>query len=356
MKTTTKRVFSLFLALVMVLGLCTVGASATNPTITVYDANNNMVSGTYTTIDAAAAAAGANGRIVLGSGTYEFNGRQTIAVNGITLEGAGINSTIIITSSSYASGSTTNRKALLTIAATGVTVKDLTIDGGTYGANLVPTSSEETKFNVVRVNSGSATLQNVKIKNSKRTLLSVGTSTTSAAVVGQGLICDGTVKNINEANTYADVSIVYGSLTLDANCVIDAFINKDSNSNTKTLDISACDDLYTLSCPETFLFFTYYVETTSTVKHYMRSYEAGTTTALRDKFAKIFDYTGNHSVLNDMVEATIDSLEGDATDEELTIANQMLSALQYAKTQYPSNTTIEDWYDDLDYAISNAHS
>lgn len=344
----------MLLALVMVLGLCTIGASATNPDITAYASGSDDPVGTYATIDAAAAAAGVNGRIVLGSGTYEFNGRQSISVEGVTLEGAGMTSTTMTTSAAYASASTTNRKALLTIAAPNVTVKNLTIDGGSYGANLVPTSSVETEFNVVRVNSGSATLQNVKILNSKRTLLSVGTSNSSATVVGQSLVCEGTPKTIDVVNTYADVNIVYGSLTLDANCVVDAFISKDPNNNTKTLDISACNNLYTLYCPQEFLFFTFYTETTSTIKHFVSSFsDASTTTEAKDKYAQLVNYSGNVTVLGDMVQATISSLEDGATTEELDIANQMLDALEYAKTKYPSNTTIAGWYNNLASAIDD---
>lgn len=344
----------MLLALVMVLGLCTIGASATNPDITAYASGSDDPVGTYATIDAAAAAAGVNGRIVLGSGTYEFNGRQSISVEGVTLEGAGMTSTTMTTSAAYASGSTTNRKALLTIAASNVTVKNLTIDGGSYGANLVPTSSEETQFNVVRVNSGSATLQNVKILNSKRTLLSVGMSNSSATVAGQGLVCDGTVKTITEGTTYADINIVNGSLTLDEDCVIDAFINEDNDGGTTSLDFD-CGGLYTLNCPEQFLFFTYYVETTSSIKHYMRSYAYGTSTALRDKFAKIIDYSGNYVTLGNMVTCMIGILGNNPTSDELTTANQMLSALAYAKTKYPSNTYISGWYNNLNYAINNAN-
>lgn len=359
MKTTTKRVFSLFLTLVMALGLCTVGtfAHVINGTITAYASGSSTPLGTYGSITEAANAAGTNGRVVLSAGTFEFDYRQIIAVDGLTLEGAGIDSTTVITSSSYASAGTSDRKALLTLTGTGVTVKNLTVDGGTYGSTLVPTGDEGTMFNVVRVNSGSATLQNVKIKNSKRTLLSVGMSTTTASVVGQGLVLEGMDKTIDTVNTYADVNIVYGSLTLDADCVVDAFISKDpGNNNAKTLTADSSLGLYTLGCPYTFWIFTFYGDSTSTIKHFMHAYTLCTTDEAKSTFVKLFDHQANQSVLDDMVWATIDSLEDGATSEELTIANQMLAALDYARVQYSSNTTIAGWYSDLADAISSVQS
>lgn len=362
MKTTTKRVFSLFLTLVMVLGLCTVGTFATNPSITVYDADDEEVSGTYTTIDAAAAAAGVGGKIELGIGTYEFNGRQTIAVNGIRLVGHGIGQTIVTTSASYASASQTNRKALLTIAASNVTVSGISFDGGNYGRTLVPIyNNADTEFNVVRVNSGSATLDNVSIAGSTRTLLSIGTggnSPTSASVIGQGLVCTGMDKDIDDDCTFADVSIVRGSLSLDANCVMDAYISKDGNVTTSVLDVTNCPSVYSLKYPAyTIFFYTYYTEVAASLKRFAEAYANTESATTKDKYATMLDYTNNETVLNAMITQTDTNLrDGNVTEDDLFIGNTLLDAVQYALTKDLTNTKLANWQQTLINALAYAQS
>lgn len=365
MKTTTKRVFSLFLTLVMALGLCTVGASAhvISGTITAYASGSSTPLGTYGSITEAANAAGTNGRVELSAGTFEFDYRQIIAADGLTLEGQGIGSTFVKTSSSFASAGTSDRKALLTLTGTDadnpIVVTGITFDGSAYGAtsSFTPTSSEETQFNVVRVNSGSATLENVYITGSKRTLLSVGMSNSYVEVEANGLICQGLDKTITEGNAYADVSIVNGKLTLDEDCVIDAFICLDSNNNTRELDATACDGLYTLKSPVTILFFTYYVDVTSTLKHFAHSFTTCDSNTERNMYATTENYSGNYLTLDAMVGEAIDNLEdGTVTADDLQIAEDLLSALTYGLSKYPSNQNIQDWYADLSDAYSIATS
>ncbi len=265
-----KKLLAFALVLTMCLSLFPVFAAADEgtPTITAYDAAN-VNKGTYSTIDAAATAAGENGKIVLSAGTFAFNGRQTIAVNGITLQGAGMDQTSFITSGSYAGGSTTNRKALLTIAASNVTVSGISFDGGNYGRMLVPQyNNAETEFSVVRVNSGSASFSNVSIAGSMRTLLTVGTSSSSATVTASNFYCEGLGKAIPNAtnwNVFADVDVENGSFTMTSGA-INAFLQKGSNG---TVLISAP---YHYNLQRSFLGYPI-VNVTTTTKHLVDMYE-----------------------------------------------------------------------------------
>lgn len=207
-----------------------------NGTITAKNSSGETV-GTYTTIDAAVSAAGANGTVELSAGTFEFDGRQSVAAAGVTVKGAGIGQTVVTTSANYQNGSATNKKALFTVTADNVTVQDITFDGGAYGNGI----SSGTDFNVVRLNSGNGiVLEDVMITGSNRTLMSVGTSTDTAEVTANGLYCEAPYKALPTSlfsDTYADVNVVNGTLTLNSGevngliCEDDygIFVNNTSN-------------------------------------------------------------------------------------------------------------------------------
>lgn len=275
-----KKFLSTILAVVMVLSsmAMVVSADETAGTITVYNANNELVEGTYTTIDTAAAAAGVNGKIVLSAGTFEFNGRQTIQVEGVDLIGAGMGETIIVPSSTYATSSETNRKALLAIAANNVEVKDLSIDGSIYG-DTISMGTMDFLFNrfmdfiVVRINSGeNVKLTNVSVEGSKKTLISIGTENTvtdDVTVIAENLVCNAEMKTIPSNSlikVYSDINVKNATFTLLSGAV-DGFICLDwecagkfynSSSNHYTLIQDADDETANI---------------TSTIKHYVTTYE-----------------------------------------------------------------------------------
>lgn len=230
MKKTLSFVLALIMVLAMVPATVALAASVTTGTISAYNADQQFM-GTYTTIDSAAAAAGEGGTIEMSAGDFYFNGRQTIAVNNITLRGTtnsdGI-ATHFCTSDTYGGSTKTNRKALFTVSASGITVENIAFDGGEYGRTLVPQYDDEgeTEFSVVRINSGSATFNNVSIMQSERTLLTIGTSSTSATLSATDLYCIGNSKHIPtiaDWNVFADIDVENGTFSCTSG-ELDAFL------------------------------------------------------------------------------------------------------------------------------------
>ena len=268
-----KKVLVSILALAMMLScFCTINvfADEVTPTITAIDANNVTV-GTYTSISSAASAAGENGKVVLSEGTFEFNGRQGISVNGITLEGAGKNVTFIKTSATFKDGSETNRKALLTIAANNVTVKDLTIDGSVYGSTITAAAD----FNVVRINSGSnIVLNNIYVTGSPKSLITIGSNSNSATVTATNLDCQATYKAIPKYTettydyVYADIDINNGSFTLNSGAV-NGFIRAGSGTTFINNAAEGTPKYYNLV--QKFLFVKI-IDVTTTMRHFVESY------------------------------------------------------------------------------------
>ena len=262
-----KKVLVSILALAMMLScFCTINvfADEVTPTITAIDANNVTV-GTYTSISSAASAAGENGKVVLSAGTFEFNGRQGISVNGITLEGAGKDLTSIVPSSTFKDGSDTNRKALLTIAANNVTVKDLTIDGSVYGSTITAAAD----FDVVRINSGTGiVLDNISVTGSPKTLILVGSGSNSATVTANNLYCQAEYKSIPSkisSNSYADIDVNANSYFYLMSGAVDGFINAASANHL----YNATTNHYRLT--NKVLFITVY-DVMTTTKHFVNSY------------------------------------------------------------------------------------
>lgn len=265
-----KKIVSTLLAAAMLLSsFMALGAFADNETIKAYNANGVYIN-TYSTIDAAANAAGVNGTVRLSAGTFEFNGRQTIAVEGVTLEGAGRGQTFIKTSSSYQYGSDTNKKALLTIAANNVKVKDLSIDASVYGDTI----TSETDFIVVRINSGTGIeLNNVYVTGSPRTLIKLGSSSGNAAVTADNLYCDAEYKAIPSAlddgtysNVYADIDINSGSSLRLNSGAVNGFIKKESGGSFANYAYSNHFRLV-----RSFIFVNL-IDVTTTTKHFVNSY------------------------------------------------------------------------------------
>lgn len=280
-----KKVLVSILALAMMLScFCTINvfADEITPTITAKNAAGEVV-GTYSTIDTAANAAGVNGTVVLSEGRFDFNGRQTIAVEGITLEGAGKGLTTIATSSSYASGSLTNRKALLAITANNVTVKDLTIDGSVYG----DTVDADADFNVVRINSGTGiVLNNIYVTGSPKSLISIGSGSNSATVTATNLDCQAEYKPIpkhsilQQEDVFADIDINKGSFTLNSGAV-NGFIAVDSGAtfvNNTTGTPGYYNLVYRFIIVDV-------VNVTTTMNHFIYSYDGIRSSITSDDFS-----------------------------------------------------------------------
>lgn len=279
----TKKILAAILATLMLVCLVpTMVFADSTTTIQVATWNGTSYSapsGNYTSIDAAASAAGVHGKIILGAGDYYFNSRQTIAVDQITLVGVanvdGSIATRIITGPNYASSSQTNRKALLTIAADGVTVENIAFDGGTYGETLVPVYNDKnTEFSVVRLNSGATTFNNVSICQSTRTLLTVGTSTSSASLTATNFVCNGnfkTVPQLTSRNVFADVDVTNGSLTVTSGAM-NAYVQC---ANNQTVVLPA----YHYNFHKELLGIIKLVDVDTTAKHFVESYLAVKDTA-----------------------------------------------------------------------------
>ena len=268
-----KKVISLLLAALLLIGLLPVVAMADSEaaTITAYTWNGSdydLIEGqTFTTIDAAATAAGEGGKVRISDGAYYFNSRQSISVDVITLEGDVINDTTLYASKSFGNN---DKKALLTIAADNVTVKNLKLDGSPYGDTL----SQTDDFIVVRVNQGdNIKLNNVLIQGSKRTLLHVGTSNTTAAVNAENLVCNAAYKSLPSqlldgslSGVYADIEVNPGSSLTVESGTLDAFAKAERNAT-----LLVPDGHYELR--QTILFGIELYKITTTAKHFVESYE-----------------------------------------------------------------------------------
>ena len=340
-----KKFLSTILAVVMVLSsmAMVVSADETAGTITVYNANNELVEGTYTTIDTAAAAAGVNGKIVLSAGIFEFNGRQTIQVEGVDLIGAGSDQTFIVPSTSYANASATNKKALVTVAADNVKIEGVNIDGSIYGANL----NKSTDFVVLRINDGTGVeLDDVYVAGSNRTLISVGTADSVKAdveVEATNLVCAAPVKTlpnnafISTFSVYSDVNVKNAKFTLVSGQV-DGFISLDDECSGEIVNNTT--DHYTLlkdSDDET-------SSITSTFEHYMASYikSENETVLFAPSYSSVFSYSTNLTTVGNMV------TEADS-HENSTYVEAFVRLLTAAKNKADSATaaTLETYISTL---------
>ena len=326
-----KKVLVSILALAMMLScFCTINvfADEITPTITAKNAAGEVV-GTYSTIDTAANAAGVNGTVVLSEGRFDFNGRQTIAVEGITLEGAGKGLTTIATSSSYASGSLTNRKALLAITANNVTVKDLTIDGSVYG----DTVDADADFNVVRINSGTGiVLNNIYVTGSPKSLISIGSGSNSATVTATDLDCQAEYKQVPKHTlttsdpVYADIDITRGTFTLNSG-VVNGFIRADSNGTFVNNVTQVAPKYYRLT--QWFIIIRT-VDVTTTMRHFVESY-AELKSVEADDLDTFIDIVLDHT-------STIQTMTNEAVSEDDILIRKFINMLDDVINVRPNET------------------
>ena len=292
-----KRILAVIVALALVTAMAPAALAADGQaaTITAYTSAGAEV-GTYTTIDAAVNAAGENGRVVISEGTLAVNGRQTISKTGVTVEGAGRDKTFLVTSENFKNASTTNIKALLTIAADNVTVKGMTIDGSVYGNTI----TAATDFVVIRVNDGDGIeLNDVYVAGSPKTLVQLGTGNlitgNSVTVTADDFYCDGMPKTITDGKTYADIDIVNRSSLTVTSGLVNGFI---ATGLLASYDIgTGCEPLFTLYHGNVF------VNVTSTFQHFVNTYAA-----LRDELAAEYKEEYADDFTNSMNRNTVNSM------------------------------------------------
>ena len=198
--------------------------------ITAKNASQNIV-GTYTSITEAAAAAGTNGYVILPEGIVEFDEPQLVNVSGLTLMGAGRDSTTIKTSNSYDVPGEGESSAFLTVAGDSVTIKDFSVDVSScksliqlpdyyalYGFDC---------FRGVEVSTGEGVvIENISISGYYMQLLRIGCSETSSApsVVASDLYVNADVKGYDSGYYWfclldpedSDVELQEGTLLLNS--------------------------------------------------------------------------------------------------------------------------------------------
>ena len=298
-----KRILAVIVALALVIAMAPAALAADGQAaaITAYTSAGAEV-GTYTTIDAAVNAAGENGRVVISEGTLAVNGRQTISKTGVTVEGAGRDKTFLVTSENFKNASTTNIKALLTIAADNVTVKGMTIDGSVYGNTI----TAATDFVVIRVNDGDdIKLNDIYVTGSPKTLMQLGTGNlitgNSVTVTADDFYCDGMPKTITDGKTYADIDIVNRSSLTVTSGLVNGFI---ATGLLASYDIgTGCEPLFTLYHGNVF------VNVTSTFQHFVNTYAA-----LRDELAAEYKEEYADDFTNSMNRNTVSSMVAHAAE------------------------------------------
>lgn len=229
-----KKFLSTILAVVMVLSSMAMVVSAEDANIPT--SNGIWANGVqYSSIDSAAAALSTTGGTIYVYGTVEVDSRQTIAYDDITLEG--VANGALVASDNFVNSSETNRKAVLTVTATGTTnIKNIAVDGTNYDDTLADASTFS--FKVVRINDGTVDLENVTVEGSKAGLVQVGTSTTDAIVTATNLTATAEVKSINDVKNYADILVVNGSFEMESGDV-NGYIATDWDVGEGSIDITA---------------------------------------------------------------------------------------------------------------------
>lgn len=310
-----KKFLSTILAVVMVLGSMAMVVSAEDTNIPT--ANGIWANGVqYPSIDSASADLSATGGTIYVHGVVEVGSRQTIAYSGITLEGV-TDDAALIASTDFKNSSETNRKAVLTVTATGTTnIKNIMIDGTNYDNELESASTYD--FKVVRVNAGTTNLSNVTINGSKRGLLHIGTSTSEATVNANGLYANAVGKSLSDATTYADVHVVNGNFNMTAGKV-NAFIVEDKDVKLGNLDVDV-EGHFTFSTSG----LSYTIDVATTPEHIADCYDIITLNWLTySNYARLF--TSNHEVTKQMMDYVYDHASQMTTVQ--TKLGQMLDEL-----------------------------
>lgn len=341
-----KKAISILLAVIFAISLMPVALAHSTATITAYNSSDAQVGTTYATLDAAAAAAGQGGKVCISAGVLEVNGRQTISVSGVTLEGAGRDATIIKPSASFANASETNRKAILTIAADEVKVNNLTIDGSVYGSTI----TGATDFVIIRINDGDdVELNNIYVTGSPKTLIQLGTGNlltgNSVTVTASDFYCDGMPKTISGGNTYADIDITNRSTLTVTSGLVNGFIAKDILAS-YTFE-TACEPLFTLYHGYTFVY------VTSTFQHFVNTYIAlreDLAEEYKEEYADDFTNSQNRSTVSSMVDHAV-SVVGTYPNEVSNFIVLLTDAKAYVDEA--DQLILDDYIDTLTDALAS---
>ena len=321
-----KRVLAVIMVLALVIAMAPAAFAVDGQaaTITAYQSGSETPVGTYTTIDAAVNAAGENGRVVISEGTLAVNGRQTISKAGVTVEGAGRDKTFLVTSDSFQNASATNLKALLTIAADGVTVKGMTIDGSAYGNTI----TAATDFVVIRVNDGDGiVLNDVYVTGSPKTLVQLGTGSilsgnpVSVTVTASEFYCDGMPKTLDDGVAYADIDIVNSSSLTISSGLVNGFVANDFFASYTIGE--GCEPLYQLRHG-------LLITVTSTFQHFVNTYAAirnSLTEEEKSEYVSDFSDSINRATVAEMVDHAVD-----VADEYPTEVDNFIELLTDAKS------------------------
>ena len=341
-----KKAISILLAVIFAISLMPFALADSTATITAYNSSDAQVGTTYATIDAAAAAAGQNGKVCISAGVLEVNGRQTISVSGVTLEGAGRGVTTIKPSASFASASETNRKALLTIAADEVKVNNLTIDGSVYGSTI----TGATDFVIIRINDGDdVELNNIYVTGSPKTLIQLGTGNlltgNAFTITASDFYFDGMPKTISGGNTYADIDITNRSTLTVTSGLVNGFIAKDILAS-YTFE-TACEPLFTLYHGYTFVY------VTSTFQHFVNTYIAlreDLAEEYKEEYADDFTNSQNRSTVSSMVDHAV-SVVGTYPNEVSNFIVLLTDAKAYVDEA--DQLILDDYIDTLTDALAS---
>ncbi len=144
---------------------------------------------------------GANGGLIeISEGTLTVTNRQDITMSNIVIKGAGKDKTTIVGNSSNFNNTTnglkssslsSEYKAILGLGVADIKVMDLTVSAGDCGYASGSFIKSPADLKTVRVNSGNAYFENVKISGKTvRSNLCIGTSSTSANVIAVGVTVD----------------------------------------------------------------------------------------------------------------------------------------------------------------------
>lgn len=335
-----KKFLSTILAVVMVLSSIAMVVSAEDANIPT--SNGIWANGVqYSSIDAAAASLSSTGGTIYVYGTVEVGSRQTIAYDGITLEGLADGA--LVASDNFVNASETNRKAVLTVTATGTTnIKNLTVDGTNYDNTLATASTFS--FKVVRINDGTVNMNNVTISGSKAGLLQVGTETTDAIVNADGLYANAVAKSIADAKYYADVLVANGEFNM-TNGLVEGFIATDKDTQAGEIDVDVAG-YFTFN--GTYLTQDYVVCTTP--NHIQATYNSDDIDlSLSDYNAYLTALTSNNSVTESMMRYVRTNAESMANVK--TGLNTMLDDMIGKWWSYGSRDTLQNYKDILNGVV-----
>lgn len=335
-----KKFLSTILAVVMVLSSMAMVVSAEDANIPT--SNGIWANGVqYSSIDSAAAALSTTGGTIYVYGTVEVDSRQTIAYDDITLEG--VANGALVASDNFVNSSETNRKAVLTVTATGTTnIKNIAVAGTKYDNTLADASTFS--FKVVRINDGTVNLNNVTIEGSKAGLMQVGTTTTDATVNASELYVNAADKSMADAKYYADILVVNGNFNMSSG-LVEGFIATDKDTQLGAIDVDAAGH-FTFN--HSYLTKDYVVCTTP--NHMQKTYNSDDVDmSLDDYYMYVNAITGNDTMTESMMRYVRTNSE--TMSEVKNGLNTMLDDMMTKWWAYSYRTELQGYKDILNGVV-----